>query len=77
VQVSGIGVAAHFQKHCPQRSFEIIERREALVELGIYLNILVFVLIQICRLLVLILNHGKKPMFWQMVLRLKAICGSC
>ncbi|WP_353144495.1 flavin-containing monooxygenase [Acinetobacter pragensis] len=28
--ISGIGIAAHLSKHCPQRSFEIIERRESL-----------------------------------------------
>ena len=27
--ISGIGVAAHLSKHSPQRSFEIIERRES------------------------------------------------
>ncbi len=27
--ISGIGLAAHLSKHCPQRSFEIIERRES------------------------------------------------
>ncbi len=24
--ISGIGLAAHLSKHCPQRSFDIIER---------------------------------------------------
>jgi cyclohexanone monooxygenase len=48
--ISGIGIAAHLAKNCPQRQFEIIERRDSLVELGIYFVILVFVLIQICRL---------------------------
>lgn len=28
--ISGIGLAAHLSKHCPQRSFEIIERRESI-----------------------------------------------
>ncbi|WP_299154335.1 NAD(P)/FAD-dependent oxidoreductase [uncultured Acinetobacter sp.] len=28
--ISGIGLAAHLSKHCPQRSFEIIERREGI-----------------------------------------------
>lgn len=27
--ISGIGFAAHLTKHCPQRSFEIIERRDS------------------------------------------------
>ena len=27
--ISGIGIAAHLSKNCPQRSFEIIERRES------------------------------------------------
>jgi monooxygenase len=27
--ISGIGLAAHLTKHCPQRSFEIIERRDS------------------------------------------------
>ncbi|QIC69253.1 flavin-containing monooxygenase [Acinetobacter indicus] len=27
--ISGIGLAAHLSKHCPQRTFEIIERRES------------------------------------------------
>ncbi|WP_159516280.1 NAD(P)/FAD-dependent oxidoreductase [Acinetobacter sp. 18QD2AZ41W] len=28
--ISGIGLAAHLSKHCPQRSFEIIERRASI-----------------------------------------------
>jgi len=28
--ISGIGLAAHLSKYCPQRSFEIIERRESI-----------------------------------------------
>lgn len=28
--ISGIGLAAHLSKHCPKRSFEIIERRESI-----------------------------------------------
>ncbi|WP_347455511.1 NAD(P)/FAD-dependent oxidoreductase [Acinetobacter thermotolerans] len=28
--ISGIGLAAHLSKHCPQRSFEIIERRDSI-----------------------------------------------
>ena len=28
--ISGIGLAAHLSKHCPQRTFEIIERRESI-----------------------------------------------
>ncbi|ANF82560.1 monooxygenase [Acinetobacter sp. NCu2D-2] len=27
--ISGLGLAAHLSKHCPQRSFDIIERRES------------------------------------------------
>lgn len=27
--ISGIGLAAHLTQHCPQRSFEIIERRQS------------------------------------------------
>ena len=27
--ISGVGLAAHLSKHCPQRSFDIIERRES------------------------------------------------
>ena len=27
--ISGIGVAAHLSQNCPQRSFEIIERRQS------------------------------------------------
>ena len=29
--ISGIGLAAHLTKDCPQRSFEIIERRDSFV----------------------------------------------
>ena len=37
--ISGIGVAAHLSKHSPQRSFEIIERRESFgLLLGLILN---------------------------------------
>ncbi len=62
--ISGIGLAAHLIKKCPQRSFEIIETSsKLLVALGIYFNTLVFVLIRICRPLVIILNLGKKPMY--------------
>ena len=34
--ISGLGLAAHLSKNCPQRSFEIVERREGIGELGIY-----------------------------------------
>ena len=27
--ISGVGLAAHLSKQCPNRSFEIIERRES------------------------------------------------
>lgn len=27
--ISGIGLAVHLSKHCPQRQFDIIERRES------------------------------------------------
>src|SRR5690606_18267732 len=30
VVISGIGLAAHLSKHCPQRSFVLIERRASL-----------------------------------------------
>lgn len=71
--ISGIGLAVHLSKHCPQRQFDIIERRESFVALGIFLNTQVFVLTLICRLLALILSLGKKPMFLPMGLQLKAI----
>lgn len=72
--ISGIGLAAHLSKHCPQRTFEIIERRESFGALGIYLNIRVFVPIRICRPLALILSPGRKTAFWLMALQLRTIC---
>jgi 2-polyprenyl-6-methoxyphenol hydroxylase-like FAD-dependent oxidoreductase len=71
--ISGIGLAVHLSKNCPQRKFEILERRESLVELGIYSVTLVFVLIRICQLLVLTSSHGQKTKCWQVVLRSRAI----
>lgn len=71
--ISGIGVAAHLSKNSPQRQFEILERRESFGGTWDLFAILVSVLIQICLLLVLTLNHGAKPMFSLMVLLLKDI----
>lgn len=71
--ISGIGVAAHLSKNSPQRQFEILERRESFGGTWDLSAILVSVLIQICLLLVLTLNHGAKPMFSLMVPLLKDI----
>lgn len=71
--ISGIGVAAHLSKTLHNVSLKFWSVVNRLVELGIFSAILVSVLIQICLLLVLTLNHGAKPMFSLMVPLLKDI----
>ena len=71
--ISGIGVAAHLSKNSHNVSLKFWSVVNRLVELGIFSAILVSVLIQICLLLVLTLNHGAKPMFSLMVPLLKDI----
>ena len=58
--ISGIGLAAHLSKHCPQRSLTSSNVVKVLAALGICLNIREFVPIRICRLLALILSLEKK-----------------
>ena len=37
--ISGIGAGAHFNLKCPDQTYVILEGRESLGELGIFLNI--------------------------------------
>jgi Predicted flavoprotein involved in K+ transport len=71
--ISGVGLAAHLSKSCPNRSFEIIERRESFGGTWDLFKYPVFVLIRTCQLLALILSRGKNLVCLLMGLRLKAI----
>ena len=62
-----------WQKAARKDRLKLLSAAKALAAHGICLSIQASVLTLTCQRLALILSHGKKPVFWRMVPRLKAI----